>query len=89
MGDTLNECWTHLKNELKNKGINSIDIFINYTFKGLFYKLHAKEFIDNYDELIEYEKELEQFIQEKIQLVQNQCEKYKNLMNEDYEDKKS
>ena len=87
--ETVNECWILLKKELKNKGIDSIDIFMNYIFKDLFYKLHTKDCIENYDELIEFEKELDKFIQEKIQLVQNQCEKYKNIMNDDNEEKNS
>ena len=86
--ETLNDCWNLLKNELSKEKINNIDIFINYTFKDLFNKLHARERIDNYDDLIEYEKELDQFILEKIKLVKKECEKYNNLMNEDNEDKK-
>ena len=85
-GETLYECWLLLKKELSKKSINSIDIFMNYTFKDLFNKLHNKELIDNYDDLIEFEKDLEQLIQEKIERVKN---KAKNspfyLLKETYE----
>jgi hypothetical protein len=87
--ETLSESWNLLKNELKNKKIDRIDIFINYTFKDLFNKLHAKENIDYYDELIEFEKDLEEMIKEKVKLVQKECEKYKQLMNEINEDNNS
>lgn len=86
-GETLNECWTLLKYELSKKGINSIDIFIDFTFKALFNKLLNKECIDNYDELIDFEEKLEELIQEKIELMQK--EKYKKLLNENDEDKNS
>ena len=86
-GETLNECWILLKNELLKKGINKIDIFMNLTFKDLFYKLYNKENIDNYEELFDFEKDLEQLIQEKIELSEKECEKYKKLVNENNEDK--
>ena len=88
-GETLNECWILLKNELSQKEINKIDIFMNLTFKDLFYKLHNEENIDNYEDLLDFEKDLEELIQEKVQLSQKECEKYKKLMNENNEDKNS
>ena len=88
-GETLNECWNQLNHELKNKGINKINIFMNFTFKELFYKLHDREYIDKYDDLFDFEKDLEQLIQEKVVLSQEECEKYKKLMNQNNEDKNS
>ena len=88
-GKTLNECWTLLKNELSKEGINSIEIFMDFTFKALYNKLHNKEYIDNYEELIDFEEKLEELIQEKIELVKNENEKYKKLMDENNEDKNS
>ena len=81
-GNTLNECWNLLKKELSNKGINSIDIFMDFIFKDLFEKLHNKESIDDYDGLIDFEEKLEEIIQEKVELVRNENEKYKKLENE-------
>ena len=87
--ETIYESWNLLNKELINKEIYSIDIFINYTFTYLFNKLHSREYINNFDDLIEYEKELEQLIQEKVKLVQNECKKFKQIMEEDNEDKNS
>ena len=88
-GETLNECWILLKNELSKEGINSIEIFMNFTFKDLFNKLHDKECLDNYEDLIDFEKVLEKLIQEKVELVKKENEKYKKLMNDKKEDKNS
>ena len=57
-GETLNKSFILLKNELLKKGIDSIEIFMNYIFKDLFTKLHEKEFIDKYEYLINFENYL-------------------------------
>ena len=88
-GETLNECWILLKNELSKRGINYIDIFMNITFKDLFNKLHDKELIEQYEDLIDFEKELEELIKEKIESVKKENEKIKKLMNEKNKDKNS
>lgn len=61
--ETLNECFILLKNELFKKGINSIEIFMNYIFIDIFTKLKEKEFIDIYEELFDFVKDLEDIIQ--------------------------
>ena len=81
-GETISECLIFLNYELAKKGINSIEIFMNFIFKDLFNKLHDKECIDNYEELVDFEKDLEKIIEEKIELVKKEIEKYKKLMNE-------
>ena len=62
---------------------------MDFTFKALYNKLHNKEYIDNFEELIDFEEKLEELIQEKIELVKNENEKYKKLMDENNEDKNS
>jgi hypothetical protein len=98
-GEIINESFDLLKNELSKKGINSIEIFMNYIFKELFEKLHDKDCINEYKDLIEFEKELENLIQEKIQKSIEEIKKYNeiiqinssdndsslNLLNEKYE----
>ena len=88
-GETLNECWILLKNELSKKEIDTIDIFINLTFKDLFNKLQDKECIDNIDDLIDFENDLEQLINEKIDLVKKENEKYKKFIKDIKKDKNS
>ena len=79
-GETLNECWKLLKEELSNIGINVIEIFMNFTFKDLFNKLNSQECIDNYDDLINFEVKLEEMIQKKIVLSQKECKKFNELI---------
>ena len=80
-GETLKECWNLLEKRLSENGINSIDIFMDFTFKNVFNKLHNKECINNYDddELNDFEGVLEEIIQEKIESMKNEIEKYKTL----------
>ena len=66
-GEVINQSFKLLANELSKKGVKSIEIFMNYIFKELFEKLHDKECINEYKELIEFEKDLENLIQEKIE----------------------
>ena len=76
-GDTLNECWILLKKELSKKDINFIEIFMNFTFKDLYYKINQHECIDDYESLIDFEDKLEELIEKKIKLSQDECKKYK------------
>ena len=87
-GETLNECWILLKNELSKKNINFVEIFMNFTFKELYDKLISKECINDYVELINFEDKLENLIQTKIELSEIECEKYKKLINKNCKDKK-
>ena len=88
-GDTLNECWILLKNELYKKDINFIEIFMNFTFKDLYNKLNNQECLDDYDNLIEFEDKLEDLIQKKIKLSQNECKKFKESINKKEKEKNS
>jgi hypothetical protein len=83
-GEALKECWDLLEKRLSDNGINSIDIFMDFTFKEIFNKLHNKECINNYDddELYDFEEKLEEIIQEKIESMKDEIEKYKKLNNE-------
>ena len=66
-GEFIYKNFELLKNELSKKGINSVEIFMNYIFKDLFEKLHEKESIDEFKKLIKFEYDLENLIQEKIE----------------------
>jgi len=88
-GKVLNESYIFLKNELSKKGIDSIEIFMNYIFKDLFTKLNEKECIDNYEGLIEFENELETLIQEKIDKSVEEIKKYNEIINKNSQDKDS
>ena len=88
-GQTLNECWILLKNELNKKDINFVEIFMNFTFKDLYDKLNSQECIDDYENLINFEDKLEELIQKKIELSKEECKKYKNLINKNGKDKNS
>ena len=88
-GETLNECFILLKNELSKKGIYSIEIFMNYIFKDLFTKLDKKECINNYEELIDFENSLEILIQEKIKKSAEEIKKYNEIINKNGKDKDS
>ena len=86
-GEIINKSFILLKNELSKKGINSIEIFMNYIFKELFEKLHEKNSIDNYKDLIDFEKDLEKLIQEKIGKSIEEIKKYNEKINKNSEDK--
>ncbi len=88
-GETLNECWILLKKELSKKDINFVEIFMNFTFKDLYNKLNSEECINDYDSLISFENKLEELIQEKVKLTQEECKKYKELINKNSQDKES
>ena len=87
--ETLNKSFIFLKNELYKKGIYSIEIFMNYTFNDLFIKLHEKECIDNFEDLIDFENDLENLIEEKIDISFKEIEKYKKIIIENSKDKDS
>ena len=88
-GETLNECWILLKKELSKKDINFVEIFMNFTFKDLYNKLNSEECINDFDSLISFENKLEELIQEKVKLTQEECKKYKELINKNSQDKES
>ena len=77
--NTIYECYILLKKELEKKGIKQIGIFMNYIFKDLFDKLHNRECINNFEELIKFENELEKLIQDKFNRAKIKIDKYKKL----------
>ena len=85
----IKECFYKLKEELKNKDIKNIDIFMNFVFKDLFDKLHNKGCINNYEDLIKFEDELEELIKEKCEKVKEEINKFKQLEKESIKDEKS
>ena len=87
--DTIKECFALLRNELKNNGIKKIEIFMNIVFSELFNKLHDKECIDDYNELIDFEDDLEKIIQENIEKAKNSMDKLEEIEKENCADKKS
>ena len=88
-GEVINESFILLKNELSKNGIDSIDIFMNHIFKDLFEKLHEREIINDYKELIDFEKVLENLIQEKIKKSSDEIKKYNENINKNSDDKNS
>ena len=86
---TIKECFILLKKELEKKGLKEIEIFMNFIFKDLFNKLHDKECIDDYEQLIKFEDELEQLIQEKLSQVKKEIDIFKNSEKESIKDKNS
>lgn len=87
--NTIKECFILLQKELEKKGIKEIEIFMNFIFKDLFTKLHDKECINNYEELIKFENELEKLIQEKFEQAKKEIDKFKKFEKESIKDKTS
>ena len=87
--NTIKECYILLQKELEKKGIKEIEIFMNFIFKDLFSKLHDKECIKNYEDLIKFENELEELIQEKFKHVKNEIDKFKKFEKESINDQSS
>jgi len=80
----ISECWTMIEHELNKLGINSINLFMNYIFSDLFSSLNKHKSIADYNELDEFEKNLDILIHNKII---NFKEKYKTLnksMNDNF-----
>lgn len=63
----IKECFNKLKINLKNKGIKHLEIFMNCIFKDLFFKLHNKMCINNFESLVKFEDELEELINKKCE----------------------
>ena len=87
--NTIKVSFTLLQKELEKKGIKEIEIFMNFIFKDLFNKLHDKECIKNYEELIKFENELDEFIQEKFTQAKKEIDKFKKFEKESINDKTS
>ena len=87
--NTIKECFILLQKELEKKGIREIDIFMNFIFQDLFNKLHDKECINKYEDLIEFEEELEELIQKKFIKAKEEIDKFKNFEKESIKDKDS
>ena len=85
-GEILTESFILLKKELEKKEIYSIDIFMNSIFKELFVKLHEKECINEYKDLVEFEKELDNLILDTIKKSSNEIKKYEENINKSNND---
>ena len=86
---TIKECFILLKKELEKEGIKKTEIFMNVCFKELFFKLHEKESIDKYVDLIDFEDDLEKIIQEKKKKTKEVIDKLEEIEKENYNDKTS
>ena len=86
-GEIIDKNFILLKNELSKKGIDSIEIFMNFIFKELFEKLYEKFSIGDYKDLIDFEKDLEKLIQEKIEKSIKEIKKYNEKLNKNNDDK--
>ena len=85
----IKECFTKLKIELEIKGIKHLEIFMNCVFKDLFDKLHNQECINNYEDLINFEDELEELIQRKCKTAEEEIDNFKKLESDSIKDEKS
>ena len=77
--ETIKECFILLQKELEKKGIKKIDIFMNFIFNDLFKILHNKECINSFEDLINFENELEKLIQDKFNQAKKKIDKLKEL----------
>jgi len=87
--NTINECFILLKKELEKEGISRIDIFMNIIFKDLFNKLHDKNCIDKYKDLIDFENELNLIILKKMKEAKDAINKFEEMEKENCKDKNS
>ena len=85
----IKECFNKLKIQLEDKGIKNVEIFMNCVFKDLFEKLHEKECINKFEDLIKFENELEKLIQEKCEVVKKEINKCEELERNFYKNEKS
>ena len=88
-GEIINESFNLLKKELSSKGIDSFEIFMNHIFKDLFEKLHNKKTINEYKELDDFEKDLENLIQEKIVKSLEEIKQYNEIIKKNSIDNNS
>ncbi len=87
--ETIKECFILLQNELEKKGIKKIDIFMNFIFNDLFKVLHNRKCINNFEELIEFENELEKLIEDKFNQAKEKIDKFKELEMKSIKDQNS
>ena len=83
----LTECWEMIKFELKKLDITAIELFMNYIFSDLFSTLNKHESINNYKDLIKFEKELDELINKKINIFKEEYKKISDLGHFDLNDK--
>ena len=86
---TLKECFILFRKELEKKGIKRIELFMNLVFKELFSLLHEKECIEKYDELIDFEVDLEKIIQQNIEKAKELSDKFSQIEKDNCTDKTS
>jgi len=87
--ETIKECFILLQNELEKKGIKKIDVFMNFIFNDLFKVLHNRKCINNFEELIEFENELEKLIEDKFNQAKEKIDKFKELEMKSIKDQNS
>ena len=83
----ISECWKMIKNELNKIGISAIDIFMNYIFSDLFSSLSEQKSLNEYNELIDFEKKLDEKIQNKIKDFKDDYKNFDVLKEFDPQDK--
>ena len=87
--NTINECFILLQKELSKIGIKQIDIFMNLIFVELFNKLHDKNCIETYDDLVGFEDDLNILINNKIEDTKNEIQRYKKIEEQNCKEKTS
>ena len=80
----ITECWKMIEHELNKLGINSINLFMNYIFSDLFSSLNKHKIIDDYNELDEFEKNLDILIHKKIVSFKEEYKTLNKSMNANF-----
>ena len=75
----LTECWEMIKFELNNLDITAIELFMNYIFSDIFSTLNKHESLNEFSKLIEFEKELDELINKKINIFKEEYKKINDL----------
>ena len=80
----IGEGWNMINYELNKLGINSIDLFMNYIFSDLFSALNKHKSINYFDELEEFEKDLDELIHKKILSFKENYKRLNKSMNDKF-----
>ena len=82
--EVISECWKMIEYELNKLGINSINLFMNYIFSDLFSSLNKHKSISDYNELDEFEKNLDILIHKKIISFKDEYKTLNKSMNDNF-----
>ena len=78
----LCECYVILQIELSKINDFPLNKFLNYIFKDLFESLNSKEYIQNYEELFQFEELLESLVQNNLKELLLKDKNFKEIFTE-------